>query len=148
VNFHAQLIEHDPENHQYGDCLRVCLASLLDLPPLEVPHFFHDGCDGATGWERANRFLAPLGLRMINIAFSEDPGAVLRSMGAVNRDAVYLMGVGSPRANHTIIARGGAVIHDPGGYAEDVYTRCDDGYTWADFLCLREVAWGQPYVKV
>lgn len=27
----------------YGDCLRACVATILDLPSADVPHFYRDG---------------------------------------------------------------------------------------------------------
>ena len=45
---HKQLIKHDPENGQWGDCGRTAIACLLDLHPSDVPHFWE-------GPERADR---------------------------------------------------------------------------------------------
>lgn len=37
-----QLVMADKENGIFGDCQRAVLASLLDLPIKDVPHFAHD----------------------------------------------------------------------------------------------------------
>lgn len=59
-----QTILHDPDKKQYGNCMQACVASLLDLPMEEVPHFHHDGCDAPTFWERVEEFFLSKGYVM------------------------------------------------------------------------------------
>ena len=37
-----QTILHDPEKKNYGNCMQACVASLLNIPLNDVPHFHHD----------------------------------------------------------------------------------------------------------
>jgi hypothetical protein len=53
-----QLVMHDPDNGRFGDCMRACIASLLDLPAEEVPHFLFDNCENDVFNKRLNDFLA------------------------------------------------------------------------------------------
>lgn len=48
---------NDPARGVYGDCMRTCIASLMDLSTEEVPHFLEDNSDA---WlAQLNRWLAP-----------------------------------------------------------------------------------------
>lgn len=50
---------HDPENGVMGDCFRAVIASLMELPMEEVPHF-HEGVeinDHISFWKAVNTFL-------------------------------------------------------------------------------------------
>ena len=38
--FHSQLIKHDPDNGQWGDCFRTCIACIFNVHNVtDVPHF-------------------------------------------------------------------------------------------------------------
>jgi len=51
------LVKNDPP-YSYGDCLRACIASLLEMPTANVPHFVHDGCEPAITYQRVREWLA------------------------------------------------------------------------------------------
>jgi len=57
-----QEFPHKPEEGIYGDCFRSVIASLLEIPIKEVPHFLYDNCDNITFNKRLADFLKPLGL--------------------------------------------------------------------------------------
>lgn len=64
--------KHDPENGVYGDCHRAALASLLELPLDEVPHFcdesiYKDNAEPLSARERA--WLLSRGLVSINVLY-------------------------------------------------------------------------------
>ena len=57
-----QTYKHDPYNGIQGDCVRTCIAAILEKPNAEVPHFLWDGCDTETFNRRLNIFLMQNGL--------------------------------------------------------------------------------------
>ena len=75
------------EGDRLGDCYRACVASLLDLPTGEVPHFTEEaeradpdvGHHGA--WGAANRWLKPRGFVLVYVRV--ELGVLLAPMGVV-----------------------------------------------------------------
>ena len=103
-------VKHDPPN-SYGDCIRACVASLLDLPTLDVPHFVRDGAPGHVMQQRLREWLAPRGLVPMFSGFpaSDTPDPVLEFMGAENPGVPYILF----SADHAVVCRGGEIIHNP-----------------------------------
>ncbi len=100
---------HDPENGQIGDCLRACLATLLELSIEEVPHIgrklwpSHDAAE----WDAAvEKFLVGHGL----YSFPLGTGYKHLLRG-------YCLASGqSPRhldENHVVVYKDGEFWHDP-----------------------------------
>ena len=59
---------HDPSNGVYGDCQRAVIASLLDLPLSEVPHFLGISKNQAEGyWTLLQTFLRERGYAWLTI---------------------------------------------------------------------------------
>ncbi len=103
-----QSILHDPENGTWGDCMRACVASLLDLPITTVPHFFDGGCDSQEFDRRVADFLGRHGL----VEFSMPADAARRAH--FTRDLYHLMYGYSDRGTfHAVVALNGLVVHDP-----------------------------------
>ena len=94
-----------------GDCLRACLASVLDLPKASVPHFLANDAtwyDDMQAWLRLRGLSClclPLGLPMYNRALWAMLGPSLVIAG------VYIAGDESRR--HAVVAQAGKVLHDP-----------------------------------
>lgn len=89
-----------------GNCLQAAVASLLDLPLDEVPHFV--GIDVAGGlhwWTHMRRWF-------------RERGWSLRTGEPPAPGVLYLGGGPSPRANggelhHVALYRDGVLVHDP-----------------------------------
>lgn len=89
-----------------GNCLQAAVASLLDLPLNEVPHFVGD--DWASGgernwWVELWQWCAARGLK-INAA-EPDPGEYYLGRGPSPRDPA--------NRSHVAVYRDGALVHDP-----------------------------------
>lgn len=101
---------HAPAAGIHGDCYRAALASLLEFPLSDVPHFM--AYPQAERREVFRNFLRPLGLIPVVL-----PGAEFRSVIVSSGiDCMHLiLGVakddGCP---HTCVGRNGVVVHDPG----------------------------------
>lgn len=106
-------IMHDPPEH-IGDCLRCSIASILELPASEVPHFSgldpwtDEPCDKWRG--HLLNFLAPLGLSYIEIPFGTD---VLPLWGPFLDFHHTISGISPRGTRHSCVGRRGEVVHDP-----------------------------------
>ncbi len=115
---HRQLVEHDPDKGQYGDCMRTSLACVMDLEPEVVPHFFAEGPDDHhMGMIKLNSWLAAQGLRRVIIAFPGDitKEAVFNFMDQTNPLVMwFLVGKSSHPSgcNHVVVCQGGRQIHN------------------------------------
>lgn len=125
-----QLHRHRPDLGEYGDCLRTCIACLLDLSPEDVPHLHTpDDVEAATvldrwlasgGRERLEhrpamspeRF-APLQLVRVPFGGDQPMQAVLDNFGGLNPGLRYML-VGTSRNGvaHVVICRDDAVVWD------------------------------------
>jgi hypothetical protein len=99
-----------PAERSRGNCLQAALASVLDLPLGEVPHFVQDEHDhpGDPEWDHWTRMCEWLRKRGLH-PISTDPTGLL--------PGEYAMTSGlSPRGNgihHIVIYRDGRLAHDP-----------------------------------
>ena len=103
-------VKNDPP-HSYGDCLRACVASLLDMETLSVPHFVHDGCAPEMTFQRLREWLVGRGLvpMMSGYPASETPDELLHFMGETNPCVHYIL----LSANHAVVCYGDKIVHDP-----------------------------------
>ncbi len=119
---HAQLIKHDPDNGDHGDCQRTCVAVILDLHPSEVPHF----CDnpnarkGTPDWwaERQAAWLAERGLSCATVAYSGEASLddVMTWTSRQSPDVpMILLGQSSIGSNHVVVVLNGEIVCDPSG---------------------------------
>lgn len=85
-----------------GDCFRACVASIMNLPLEGVPHFMLFG----DKW--FDTFVLWIGLQGYDVRFATDADEV-------PADRFYILSGKSPRGafNHAVVARNGAVVHDP-----------------------------------
>lgn len=139
-----QLYRHRPEVGEIGDCHRTVLACLLNLNPLEVPHF------GEMDWDIENKcfkedgsfhryvkdYLYTKGLTTIDILFDCTLENVLQHLGCINPNIYYILGgISNNSVNHSVIGCGGEIIWDPGIDNPGIIGPCKpDGYYWVTYL--------------
>ncbi len=139
---YQQLFRHLEDGVAPGDCWRTCLGCLLDLPPLEVPHFVQ-----IAGWENntectrlTKEWLKEKGFYLFEVAFTGELQGILNYMEAVNPGIYYTLGGNS--ANHTghsVICLNDKIVHDPGIDAPGIVGPMDDGYFWIGALLSKEM---------
>jgi len=114
-----QEFPHDPDNGVAGDCYRACIASLLDVPTADVPHFLHDFPSAEEADRRVADFLRPLGLALVTFHYHGEGQTPIFPEGVH-----YILHGKSPRFSgkqadgsvtvHCVIATEGLkVVHDP-----------------------------------
>lgn len=94
-----------------GDCLRACIASLLELKASDVPHFTQQQIESAKldVWAIVDDWLAQRGLALVIVKISGAPEPQIPR-------GVHYIGIGpSPRGmvQHAVIYSDGAMVHDP-----------------------------------
>lgn len=99
---------------QYGDCQRAVIASLLELPIAEVPHFLRDAeGDSMRFWVGIQKFLAKHGCIFMEMnAFDIEDYSLLYGTPEIYHE-IYGP---SPRGNgiwHTTVGCNGKIVHDP-----------------------------------
>src|ERR1700693_1506089 len=133
-----QTIPHRPEDGLYGDCHRAALASILDLPVLDVPHFMHGLRDdqGEEFEERQRQFLSHLGLWPICIPFNMTLEDLLLTFSIQCPNVYYLLGGigGRGASGHTVVGCGGEIVHDPHLSDCGLSGPMKDGYYWVTFI--------------
>jgi hypothetical protein len=106
--------KHEPANGEWGDCLRASLASILEVPIDEVPHFM-DGGPSAGDLDAAMAgWLELRGLGQVVIHAPGELAAILKNLETVAPEAFYLLGGTSRNGlEHCVVGCGGAIAHDP-----------------------------------
>lgn len=103
---------HDPDNGVRGDCQRAVIASLLELPIAEVPHFLEIAKDDSVlYYTLMQEFLAKRGLAYLTV-----PARSGAAFYGCDYDVYYEISGPSPRGNgvyHAVIGLNGKIVHDP-----------------------------------
>ena len=125
-------VGHDPEKGVNGDCLRACIASLLDRDAEAVPHFYETTDSGEVALGAMRKYLAGLGYGAAMIAYS---GAaplddLMSIMPDIFADAHYLLfGRTESGEPHVVVCQGDRVVHNPswGGFSSRITQPTEDG---------------------
>lgn len=106
-----QRIPHDPMNGMYGDCMRACVASILDLEIEEVPHFYASG-DQDTFDDELYAFLKSKGLAELNIKWRDmfKEQYIFRGVTGIYH---IITGRTKDGAWHAVVGMDGEVVFDP-----------------------------------
>lgn len=100
----------------YGDCLRACIATVMDTPTEQTPHFADNGASAEEALAHVRRWLEPQGLTIATFAMGGDLSAsdVMEWMGAMNPTVTWLL-FGQQRSggDHVVVCQGGKMVHNP-----------------------------------
>lgn len=106
-------VRHEPPN-SYGDCLRACVASVLDLSWEDVPHFVQDNPSPHTAIARLRHWLTAHNLAPFTMQLPGEPlDEVLSYMGQMNPSSVYLLFGGTDDGDHVVVCKGGRIEWNP-----------------------------------
>lgn len=126
-------IKHSPENGTYGDCLRACVASILELDSNDVPHFLHDNCNTETMIERMKEFLKPRSLKPFWLFFdgeSVEMQDVLNHMAKINSGIYYMLYGATESGDHVVIAHNDKIVHNP-SWINAPFVKCNSNGFWS-----------------
>jgi hypothetical protein len=130
-----QEFRHDPAHGVYGDCWRVCYASLLDLDLADVPHFLRDGCSDKIGGERIDEWLAGRNLRRLVMPTSGDLNGGMRNLFNLNGLLPFIVtGKGRSGVHHCVVWLGDQIYCDPSPDNIGLVGPCEDGLWWLEFV--------------
>lgn len=123
-------VKHDPDAGQKGDCIRACIASILEIDTEALPNFADAG-------DQLNAALidglAPLGYAPWWTQYdgSVPLSDILAHIGEAMPTCHYVlfgrMASGMP---HAVVCKGGTVVHNP-SWAPLPLTQCSTLGTWA-----------------
>ena len=109
-------LKHNPDAGIYGDCLRACVATILDRSIDTVPHFFNDGCDANTANVRLRIWLDQYGYKPFFCGYPGDVtfAGLLDMMADINPTTHYILyGRDEGDGDHVVVCRGGKMVHNP-----------------------------------
>lgn len=119
------LVKHDPQNGSYGDCVRACVASILELETAQVPNFY-DGVNGEDdlpmAFDRICEYLDSIGRAPFLSIYDADASLdELLKFISSNTTAHYILfgrtAAGNP---HVVICKGDKIVHDPAWYRSPI----------------------------
>lgn len=110
---------HDPDNGQFGDCHRCCVAAILDLHPSEVPHFAQIELETGRNWlELLREWLAGYRFSYVRFAYlgTETLETVLEITAQNSPGVPLILGgaaAASPECGHSVVIMDGKIVMDP-----------------------------------
>jgi hypothetical protein len=109
-----QTILSDPENNIYGNCLRACLASILEVEIDSIPAFEKKyGLESHEWYTDFQNYLDSQNLKDKGCKYEPTEEQLINYTGI---DGYYIVGGKSPRPiknGHAVIYYKGNMVHDP-----------------------------------
>lgn len=130
-------VKHDPPNSN-GDCLRACVASVLDKDAEDVPHFFADHADGSRGQRQLTEWLATQNYVPFFVHWDGGTSVaeLLNSQRESNPTVHYLLFGATATGDHVVVCRGGEIVHDPNWYPQKI-VGCPSNGIWTILVVAR-----------
>lgn len=106
---------HDPDAGTYGDCMRACIASIMDRDSEEVPHFADGGVSADEAMSHMRDWLHHTGHAPFIAGYPGDIflSDLLTMHAALNPDSLYVLFGGTGSGDHCVVCRGGEIIWNP-----------------------------------
>lgn len=112
MKFRKCKTNHNPP-YSYGDCLRACVASILDRD--DVPHIFDQGRESEEAWSIMELYLETLGYVMYVVP------AKNFKLYDQSEKLIYLKTGLQNNNPHVVVCKGVEMIHNPTeGYDKDL----------------------------
>lgn len=125
------ITKHNPP-HSYGDCLRACVATVLDLPADYLPNFVDGGATADEAFAAVRHWMSGMKLAPFLVRFpgEHSMGDMLEIMGTLNPTSIYvLFGGVAGGGDHCVVCEGGKIVHNPAWHGCDLVGPLSDG-TW------------------
>lgn len=125
-------VKHDPDNDSYGDCLRACIATVLDLTADEVPHFADHGRSSKAAFDFMRTWAGDHRLAPFIVAY---PGEIALSdlldmHATLNPASTYILFGGvADGGDHCVVCEGGHISFNPAWYGSRIVGPLSNG-TW------------------
>lgn len=135
---------HQPELGIYGDCFRTCLAVLLDVDALMVPHFLHN-YDNRTPEEIDRSIAGWLEYQNLNLIRIQFPGEetqenIMLSANMMGSGLPYLLsGLSRTGCNHVVVCQGTEIVCDPSLTDAGIIGPMKENYWWVEWLVGKPV---------
>lgn len=109
-----QLNPHNPPL-VWGDCFRACVASVLEMDPEKVPHFYDGGVSGPDAHEKVVEWAKKQELRFYEFPLKcTEVDQALKFIEAFFPDTyLLLLGKGHNDCGHVVVAFNDEIVHDP-----------------------------------
>lgn len=134
---HKMLVAHDPENGTYGDCHRICVATILGLDPTEVAHFYAAGPNSPPEDVHLEiaAYLETQGFRQVHIPFGSPLDDVFKTIKCCMADVPVILGSQSRSGcGHSVVVYNGEIFNDPSTEEAGIVGPMEDGYYWITFF--------------
>lgn len=110
--------------HKVGNCFEACIATLLDVPLKDVPDMTGKAKEGEVVSDEdalyGLEWLRRRGMGYIEIGMQGPLPDLLALMKKMQRHSAYILtGRTAGGSVHSVVARGGDIIHDPAGLWDD-----------------------------
>lgn len=135
------LIKHDPDRGLIGDCFRACVASILEVDPLFIPHFCEADwgkTDDFTWYQDLTKWLAPRKLAyLLELSISDELYGPrwFTNLATSWFETYHTISGESPRKiRHTVVALNGLIVHDPHPDRTGLAEPGDDGWLYGFFI--------------
>ncbi len=144
------IIDHSSEDGRYGDCYRTCIAILIGMEAVDVPHFVAAACkagrDQSYADALASTWLRERGFRLLSIPLQDGPHINAFIDGLTDGMPYILTGASNsyPGVAHCTIAQGGTSVIwcpvDCGPSQIDAWRDADTGQLiWYVDMIVRDV---------
>lgn len=106
-------VPHDPANGTYGDCLRTCIASILERD--DVPHFAEGGPHPDLAMQRMRAWMNMSSYAPFIVAYPGDVtlDELLDMQRQLNPDSLYVLFGNTGTGDHCVVCRGGEIVWNP-----------------------------------
>jgi hypothetical protein len=124
------ITKHNPP-HSYGDCLRACVATILDLPTDYLPNFVDVGVDADGAFTHMRLWLSSMNLAPFITAYPGEHAMadLLEMQGALNPTSIYVLFGSVSGGDHCVVCEGGSIVHNPAWHGCDLIGPMSNG-TW------------------
>ena len=141
---HKQLYKHDPKNGIYGDCFRTSIACILDMNPLDVPHWYAElWPPGVINAEIADlvrveliKWLGQFGLSYVELPITASDNETLFQFlrGYFPPDVYIALGCSSKNGGHSVVVNSTGYIWDPAIDNSGCVGPMSDGFYWVGMI--------------